>query len=244
MAYKIKVPVIGLQAPKSRGTRVQVVQMMKNIIKKYGKFIKVASEQSNIPAPVIASFIAVESNGDPLASASGRGTCHATIGLMQWNRQYAKSQLEKEYSSKRLSSVEKSILGKYGIKFDANGKTRIINCNDQQQPELNILIGTIILGQIISELDSKNKGWAVEDDNTLRLDKIISIYNGGAYSTAGKMAQTSTYKGVPVDTSTIKKFRDLVGTFNSTTKNYVDLIMGKDGFLDVLTSELKNEIYG
>ena len=58
------------------------------------------------------------------------------------------------------------------------------------------------------------------------------------------MAQTSTYKGVPVDTTTVKKFRDLVGTFNSTSRNYVDLIMGKDGFLDVLTSELKNEIYG
>lgn len=244
MAYKIEVPVVGLKAPKSRGTRVQVVSMMKNIIKNYGKFIKNASEQSNIPAPVIASFIAVESNGDTLASASGRGTCHATIGLMQWNRQYAKATLEKEYSTGRLSDVEKAILSKYGIKFDKNGKTRTINCNDQKQPEINILVGTIILGQIISELDSKNKGWAVEDDSTLRLDKIISIYNGGAFSTAGKMAQTSTYKGVPVDTTTVKKFRDLVGTFNPTTKNYVDLIMGKDGFLDVLTSELKNEIYG
>ena len=244
MSFKIEVPVIGLQAPKSRGTRVQVTNMMKNIIKNYGKFIKVASEESNIPAPVIASFIAVESNGDPLASASGRGTCHATIGLMQWNRQYAKTQLEKEYSAKRLTDIEKSILGKYGIKFDKNGKTRVINCNDQRQPELNILIGTIVLGQIISEVDSKNKGWAVEDDNTLRLDKIISIYNAGAFSSTGKLAQTSTYKGVPVDTTTVKKFRDLVGTFNSTSRNYVDLIMGKDGFLDVLTSELKNEIYG
>jgi hypothetical protein len=244
MSYKIEIPVVGLQAPKSRGTRVQVVNMMKNILKNYGKFIKVASEQSNIPAPVIASFIAVESNGDALASASGRGTCHATIGLMQWNRQYAKATLEREYSAKRLTDVEKGILSKYGIKFDNNGKTRVVNCNDQKQPELNILIGTIILGQIISEFDSKKKGWAVEDDNTLRLDKIISIYNGGAFSTAGKMAQTSTLKGVPVDTTTVKKFRDLVGNFNSTTKSYVDLIMGKDGFLDVLTSELKNETYG
>ena len=244
MSYKIEIPVVGLQAPKSRGTRSQVVAMMKNIIKNYGKYISVASEQSNIPAPVITSFIAVESNGDALASASGRGTCHVTVGLMQWNRQYAKSTLEKEYSTGRLSDVEKGILAKYGIKFDKNGKTRTINCNDQKQPEVNILIGTIILGQIISELDSKSKGWAVEDDNTLRLDKIISIYNGGAFSTAGKIAQTSTFKGVPVDTTTVKKFRDLVGTFNPTTKQYVDLIMGKDGFLDVLTSELKDETYG
>ena len=244
MAYQIQIPVIGLQAPKSRGTRVQLIAMIKNIIKNYGKFIKVASEESNIPASVIASFIAVESNGDPLASASGRGTCHATIGLMQWNRQFAKSTLDREYSANRLTDVEKGILSKYGIIFDKNGKTRVINCNDQKQPELNILIGTIILGQIISELDSKTKGWAVEDDNTLRLDKIISIYNAGAFGTTGKLAQTSTYKGVPVDTTTVKKFSDLVGTFNSTSKNYLDLIMCKDGLLDILTSELKNEIYG
>lgn len=244
MAYQIQIPVIGLQAPKSRGTRVQLVAMLKNIIKNYGKFIKIVSEESNIPTSVITSFIAVESNGDPLASASGRGTCHVTIGLMQWNRQYAKATLEKEYSAKRLTDVEKQILSKFGINFDNKGKTRVINCNDQKQPELNILIGTIILGQIISELDSKNKGWAVEDNDTLRLDKIISIYNGGAFSKAGKMAQTSVMNGVPVDTTTVKKFRDLVGTFNNTTKNYVDLIMGKDGFLDILTSELKNEIYG
>ena len=244
MAYKIEIPVIGLQAPKSRGVRSQIVTMMKNIIKNYGKYIAVASEQSNIPAPVITSFIAVESNGDALASASGRGTCHPTIGLMQWNREYAKNTLEKEYSTGRLSDVEKGILAKYGVKFDKNGKTRTILCSDQKIPELNILVGTIILGQIISELDSKSKGWAVEDDNLLRLDKVISVYNGGQFSTAGKIAQTSTYKGVPVDTTTIKKFRDLVGSFNPTTKIYVDLIMGKDGFLDVLTSELKNETYG
>lgn len=244
MAYFIEVPTLGLQAPKSRGTRSQIATMLKNIIKNYGRFIKVASEESNIPAPVLTAFIAVESNGDYLASASGRGTCHLTLGLMQWNRQYAKSILEKEFSTNRLSDIEKNILAKYGIRFNKSGKTRAITCNDQKQPELNILIGTIILGQIISELDSKSKGWAVENNNLLRLDKIISVYNGGAYSTAGKIAQTSTYKGVPVDTTTVKKFRDLLSSFNPTTRNYVDLIMGKDGFLDVLTSDLKNEIYG
>lgn len=244
MGYIIEVPVVGLVAPKSRGSRTYIVGMLKNIIKNYGKYIKVASEESNIPAPVLTSFIAVESGGDALASASGRGTCHPTVGLMQWNRLYAKATLEKEFSTGRLSDIEKGILGKYGIKFDKNGKTRAITCNDQKQPELNILIGTIILGQIISEINSKNKGWAVEDNNVLRLDKIISIYNGGAFSTAGKMAQTSTFKGLPVDTTTVKKFRDLVATFNPTTKTYVDAILGKDGYLDVLTSELKNETYG
>jgi soluble lytic murein transglycosylase-like protein len=244
MGYVLQIPVVGLQAPKTIGSRQTVKNTLKNIIDNYGKYIKVASEESNIPAPVITAFIGVESGGDALASASGRGTCHATIGLMQWNRQYTKATLEKEFSTGRLSDVEKGILAKYGIKFDKNGKTRAINCNDQKQPELNILIGTIILGQIISEIASKSKGWAVEDNDVLRLDKVISVYNGGAFSTAGKMAQTSTLRGVPVDTTSVKKFRDLVATFNPTTKKYVDVIMGKDGFLDVLTSELKNETYG
>ena len=244
MGYIIQVPVAGLKAPKSRGSREYIVKMLKNMISNYGKYMKVASEQSNIPAPVIASFIAVESGGDALASPSGRGTCHATIGLMQWNRSYAKSTLEKEFSADRLSDVEKQILGKYGIRFDKNGKTRVINCNDQKQPELNILIGTIVLGQIISEINSKSKGWALEQDNTLRLDKIISVYNAGMYGKTGKLATDSKLGKIPVDTTSVIKYRNVLATFNPTTKNYVDAIMGKDGYLDVLTSELKDVVYG
>lgn len=244
MAYKIQVPVSGLVAPKSRGSREYIVKMLKNMISNYGKFMKTASEQSNIPAPVIASFIAVESGGDALASPSGRGTCHATIGLMQWNRNFAKATLEREFSADRLSDVEKQILSKYGINFNKSGKTRKITCNDQKQPELNILIGTIILGQIISEITSRSKGWALEEDNTLRLDKIISVYNAGMFGTTGKLATDSKLKGVPVDTTSVKKYRDVLGTFNTTTKNYIDAIMGKDGYLDVLTAELKDVVYG
>ena len=244
MQYKIEIPTIGLVAPKSKGSRDSLKNMLLRIIKNYGNFIKVASEESNIPASVIASFIAVESGGNPIASASGNGTCHNTIGLMQWNRNYTKNTLEKEYSADRLTDVEKGILRKYGITFNKDGKTRKITCNDQNQPELNILIGSIILGQLISELTSKNKGWALEQDNTLRLDKIISVYNAGMFGTTGKLATDSKLRGVPVDTTSVKKYRDVVATFNATTKNYIDLIMGKDGFMDILTSDLINESYG
>ena len=64
------------------------------------------------------------------------------------------------------------------------------------------------------------------------------------FGKTGKIATESKLGGVPVDTTTVKKYRDLVGSFNNTTKNYIDLMMGKDGFLDILTSDLKDMIYG
>ena len=118
MAYRIEIPVNGLQAPASRGSRKTLTEMMKKIITNYGKFIKTASEQSNIPASIITAFIGVESGGNPLASASGTGTCHPTIGLMQWNRNYTRSTLEREYKANRLTDVERQILSKYGITFE------------------------------------------------------------------------------------------------------------------------------
>ena len=244
MAYRIEIPVNGLQAPASRGSRKALTETMKRIITTYGKFIKTASEESNIPASVITAFIGVESGGNPLASPSGTGTCHPTIGLMQWNRAYTRSTLEREYKANRLTDTEKLILSKYGINFDKNGKTRNITCNDQKIAELNILIGSIILGQLISELSSRSKGWALDDNELLRLDKIISVYNAGMFGKTGKIATESKLGGVPVDTTTVKKYRDLVGSFNNTTKNYIDLMMGKDGYLDILTSDLKDMIYG
>ena len=142
---KLVYPASGLTAPTSWGSKAQILKMMENINKNYGTYIQFASTESKLPKEMIASFIAVESGGNATAGASG----HITQGLMQWNRSYAKSQLETELKLGRMTANEKNKLATYGIKFDANGKTRAITNADQLKPELNILIGTMLLGQLV-----------------------------------------------------------------------------------------------
>jgi len=213
----VDVPASGLQSPSNWGSRTQIKSMLERIWKNYGSYIKFASLNSKIPPKVLVAFIAVESGGKADAGSAG----HITQGLMQWNRSYAKTQLERELSQNRMTPAEKSKLAEFGIKFDANGKTREITNADQLKPELNILIGSIVLGQLI------DNDWAKEG-NKLRLDRVIAVYNAGAYGDTGKKARLGNYP-------TPKALADSV---NSISRAYIAKIVGKDGALDIIETDL------
>jgi len=207
---KLVYPATGLVSPTSWGSKESIKKMINTINSKYGTYIDFVSRESKLPKELISSFIAVESGGNEKAGASG----HITQGLMQWNRTYAKAQLEKELKEGRLSKNEKDKLASYGIKFDANGKTRAITNADQLKPELNILIGSIILGQLV------DTDWGTEDGE-IKLDRVIAVYNAGAYGDTGKKARSKAYK-TP---------KDLANAVNSTTSTYIKKILGSDGAL-------------
>ena len=222
MATKtLLIPSEKLISPSSWGSRQSIKTMLEKILYNYGTFITFASENSKLPKSVIASFIAVESGGNSKAGASG----HITQGLMQWNRTYAKSNLETEYAEKRLTPAEMQKLASFGIKF-TNGKTRAITNADQLKPELNILIGSIILGQMADEK------WATDSNGSLRLDRMIAVYNAGAYGDTGKKARFGEYN-TPYDLSK---------AVNSITSAYISKILGKDGAMDILTSDLASKV--
>jgi len=217
--YTVSVPSPGVSSPKSWGSRTYVKSTMEKIHKNYARFIKTASENSGIPASIIAAFIAVESGGNPTAGSAG----HPTQGLMQWNRSYTKSRLEDEFKRKRLTPEEFDILAKYGIKFDKDGKTRAITNEDQLIPELNILIGTMILGSLA---DTK---WGSEGGK-MKLERIIVVYNAGQYGDSGKKATSGLYK-TPAE---------LAAVVNPISAAYIGKMMGSDGALDVATKELRS----
>ena len=222
MATKtLLIPSEKLISPSSWGSRQSIKTMLERILYNYGTFITFASENSKLPKSVIASFIAVESGGNLKAGASG----HITQGLMQWNRNYAKSNLEKEYAEKRLTEAEQKKLASFGIKF-TNGKTRAITNSDQLKAELNILIGSIILGQLADEK------WATDKNGALRLDRMIAVYNAGAYGDTGKKARLGEY-ATPYDLSK---------AVNPTTSGYISKILGKDGAMDILTSDFADKL--
>lgn len=217
----LAIPSAGLIAPTSWGSRAAIKGMLEKIWKNYGTFIKFASENSKIPSPMLSSFIAVESGGN----ATAGGSSSKTQGLMQWNRDYAKAQLEDELAKGRLTPDEKDKLAKFGIKFDASGKTRVITQADQIKPELNILIGSIVLGQLVDTT------WGTQD-GIIRLDRVISVYNAGPYGDTGKKARLGNHPS-PLA---------LANVVNTTTSSYIKKIMGKDGALDIATSDLKDII--
>jgi len=220
----LKIPAKGLTAPTSWGSRAQVKSMLNKIWTNYGSYIEFASKHSKIPSSMLVSFIGVESSGKASAGPAG----HATQGLMQWNRKYAKKQLEDELAKNRMTPGEVSKLATYGIKFDANGKTRTITNADQLKPELNILIGSIVLGQLV------DTDWGTENGQ-IHLDRVIAVYNAGAYGDTGKKARQLT-------TPKYSTPLELAGAVNKITKSYISKIMGTDGAMDIATSDLKNII--
>jgi hypothetical protein len=217
----LAIPSSGLISPESWGSRESIKGILQNIESKYGKFFTFASETSRIPKSVLMAFCAVESGGIPTAGAAG----HVTQGLMQWNRTFAKQILEDEFSQKRLSPAEKTKLAEFGIKFDAKGKTRNITNADQLKPELNILIGSILLGQLI------DTNWGTENGG-MRLDRIIAVYNAGAYGDTGKKARFGNHRTPAL----------LAADVNPTTRAYIKKMMGKNGALEVATTDLKGQI--
>ena len=214
----LPVPSKGLVSPTNWNTPEKLIELIQNTWNSYKSYFEFASKNSGIPARILLGFTIVESGGDPKAGGSG----HATQGLMQWNRKYAKSQLEDEFKNKKLSQAEKDKLESYNIKFYSEGKTRVITNADQIKPELNILIGSIILSQMVTE------PWATFS-GLIRWDRIIAVYNSGAFGDTGKKARTGNH-------ATPKALHDDV---NTITKAYIAKMLGKNGVLDLIQSNFK-----
>jgi hypothetical protein len=73
-------------------------------------------------------------------------------GLMLWNRKFAPAFLQAEYKLQRLSEDELSVLKKKNFKINKKGLSRPITANDQLNSEFNIMVGSIILGQLIDNI--------------------------------------------------------------------------------------------
>jgi hypothetical protein len=73
--------------------------------------------------------------------------------------------------------------------------------------------------------------WAIDDkDGELRLDRIIAVYNAGAYGDTGSKART-------INNPTAKQLADSV---NTTTRSYIAKMLGVNGAMDVASTDLKS----
>jgi len=191
-----------------------------NIIKpKYGAIVDNISAITNVPKEIIYAFIFIESGGNEKAKSP-----YAT-GLMQLNGATASDLIVKEKGAGRLSEAESNMLKKYlGSRYSlvesvkpkqtSLGKTFITN-DDLLKPEFNILLGSLLIGQLISEF--------TESDGKIRMDKVVTIYNGGRYGATAK-------KVIPFQGST----EQLIAIVPKETSAYILKLLGTQGVLDTM----------
>lgn len=194
----------------------QNMELMNQIKSMYGTMVSNIARITNLPDSLIYSFIFIESAGDTFA-VNGKA-----IGLMQVGYNSATDIVYSENKKGRLGDPEKVILRNHlGARFDqiiamkSLGIEQYITQEDLYDPELNILIGSILLGQLIDES---------MDNDLLRLDKVIIRYNVGYYSySRGKKL--------------VGDFLTVINMVNPITRSYITKMIGKNGVLEMLEAQ-------
>ncbi len=191
----------------------------------FGKYIDQAAELSNIPAFVIEAVILIE-NGQTLNPSFVNSS--GAVGLMQVKAATATDVLFRERKS-RLTGTERNVLRRLGIdvaklsgnapklkngkpqKWYSSAEGLLVTTQDLKNPELNILLGTIYLSQLIDEF--------TEVGGLVRMDKVIVKYNQGLFAV------------IPFGLTTDTLLSNLK---NAEAKQYVLKMSGKYGMLEAL----------
>ncbi len=194
-----------------------IADRIKVIEAKYGNIIRNVANLTGVNEEIIKAFIFIESRGEETAQSP------YAIGLMQVGLATASDVLIYEKSSGRLSPQEEAILKKYMGKipqFDklkpnqkTIGKTWVTK-SVLFKPELNILIGSLILKQLMDEFT---------ENGVPRLDKVAVIYNAGRFGSIGK--KTIAHEGTT---------EELVAMLPKEPSSYITKLVGANGILDIL----------
>jgi len=189
---------------------------LNSIKNQFSSIVSNISMITNISDSLIYSFIFIESGGDQTA-VNGNA-----VGLMQIGINSATDIIYTEYKKGRLGSAEADLLQRYlGTRLNqiytmkSAGTVQVITSSDLFNPELNILIGCIYLGQLIDEH---------QENNTVRLDKVVIRYNMGYYSYARGGQLIGDVMGV-------------LAKVNPITRSYITKLIGKNGILEMLEAE-------
>jgi hypothetical protein len=211
-----------------------ILEKLAEIKANYGTIINLISSITNVPANVIIAFIFIESRGNEKAESficNAKKPYECPVGLMQITAETATGVIFYENKQGRLLPNEKAILQKYISQDKLNciysmqffghpvkcstitvksGRNvgQIIQKKDLLNPELNILIGTMLIGQLIDQHT---------ENGVPRMDKVVVRYNAGYF-----------YKP---QGSTIQETVNLVP---SESKSYIYKLLGINGILSLL----------
>ena len=204
----------------------QVKRRLGEIRTMYANEIDEAARLTKVPAEVITSFIFIESDGkkDIVSSAQA-------VGLMQLQPETATNIPFQDFKNGALTNGERNALIKYlgqkkvdcilsmkwlnqpvkcatEIKSVSGGQIGIIiTADDLKIAGLNILLGSMMLGQFIDKYTENGK---------VRLDKVVVRYYTGRQKISGN---------------------DIVETMNGLpreTRSYILKLLGKGSTLDLM----------
>src|ERR1035437_5150487 len=196
----IKIPAID-EAFYTPAAAKQNEEKIKNVIQaKYGFMIDNIAKITNIPVELLTSIVFIESGGNPLSKSK------FAAGLTQMSTAAASDVIVTEKGLGRLEPPEEVILKKYlgsrwsliqGVKKNQKslGKTFITN-EDSFNPEFPLIVSGFLLGQLIDEFTEQGK---------VNLAKVVTLYNGGRYSPAGKKAITQLLEKRNTDVVHVKR---------------------------------------
>lgn len=176
----------------------------------YKSIIDTVASLNNIPKELIISVIFIESRGDANAKTK------YAVGLMQVSPSSATDIITRERSRGVLTQTEKNALKnmlgstKYDKVMTAKMGDTIVTESDLFRPNVNILLGSMMLTQIIDDESKKSGG-------KLRLDKAIVRYNKGYYAQLPNVGTDQLLSKVP-----------------NESRDYILKLAGKDGTLDIL----------
>jgi hypothetical protein len=192
--------------------------IIKRIDRKFRRFIQEAGQLHNVPFEILITKISIE-NPDLLERVITGG---GATGIMQITPPTAGDVLRTEYKRKQLTEAEATwFRNKLGARLDGIlSGARQFTTADLQNPELNIHIGALAIGQFIRKYTDPRTG-------IVHLHKAVAEYNrGGRAETAN--ARTATpdqliaYKNGKYSTPPV-------------TQQYIMSYCGPGGGLDLLT---------
>lgn len=211
-----------------------IKQKLAEIKSNYGRYVESIAAITFVPADVIYSFIFIESRGNEKAESficSSSKPYECPVGLMQVTAETATATVFFENKQGRLLPQEKAILEKYiskqkleciykmqffghpvgcskiTLKY-GNKVGQVFEKKDLFNPELNILIGAMLIGQLIDQHT---------ENGHPRMDKVIVRYNAGYfYKPKGNTIQ-ETVMNVPTE-----------------SRNYIYKLLGQNGVLSLV----------
>ncbi|OJW76297.1 transglycosylase SLT domain-containing protein [Spirosoma sp. 48-14] len=199
------------------------LDMVRSIRNQYGTFIQQASELTNVPSAVIEAFCFIESAGNPNAKSSA-----GAVGLMQLTPDTCVTAIHLDNKENRVSDEQLDLLASYlGNKLvnirklrylgdDKAGNTKLV-ASEVMSPEVNLLIGAMLLGRLIDE----STQILTLTDQLIRWDKVVFRYNAGYFY----KIKAKTFAGVLAEAKAKA----------TETGNYILKLVGKNGLLDTLT---------
>lgn len=213
-SVKVKVP--DLKTSYDNYSKPEVKQanlnMMKSIISNYGAIISKYMQTLSIPKSIVVSVIGTESGGKMVGK-----NAYGAIGLMQVTYP---TFVEVTTNWKKFTKEEMPKFLKDNLDRLAPNKTKsVIESKLASSPELNILVGMMLL-RMLSERFGGN------------FNRVLVAYNAGAYTKSQNVGTTPITTSVDTATLVLDK------RVPSQSRDYLQKVLGKDGFLELYYNNL------